>query len=670
MHWTRLMVGALAAAASLQTASAQLTLDPISDAQVREQLTLRSYELVEFEMPTFPVDGGFDAPIRINGEDLVLDMLPYTMRSNDFKLIIVDEFGRREVTPPPPNTYRGEAQNPETGEVIGRVYAAVEGDQLNAELCRYDDHSFWEIQPLTDVFADADPRLHLIFNDDDILPIEGICGVPDFVAENASFDVPAIDGDNNPGSSREAGDEICEISVEGDFRYWQDAGGTRKVVIRDLEKLMIRVENRYEISEIGITYELSTVLLRKKNADDPYTTTDPGSLLDQFRDEWEANEDDRPHDVVHLLTGRNLDDGVIGIAWVGEICDNNRNYGLSETFFNNNINPRANLTAHELGHNWSSGHCDGDSDCRIMCSVINGCENGNNFGTSAINSIVNHKNSRNCLTTQAPDPTLPLFCDFESGIDPSVFTWVYGASTSTAGTNEPSGSNSLLLDSPSALNWEQNTVRSNEFPDMANFSNATLSYWTQHKGVEAGERLIVQYFRAGKNWNDIQDLASDGIDQTDFEFHSFAMPEEAFHDIFRFRFRCKGDSANDDWYVDDVSFTASSFLYSSSSGGDDEMGTVTLTLVGAPANSKVVLFGGYDGLIKRPFNPNKGMELDLDGQPMLLGTSLTNSQGMARMKVMAPETLDTQDLYIQALILDESNFSNSETAPAIKVERS
>jgi hypothetical protein len=57
------------------------------------------------------------------------------------------------------------------------------------------------------------------------------------------------------------------------------------------------------------------------------------------------------------------------------------------------------LTAHEIGHNWNASHCDGDGDCHIMCSAINGC-NGiglPNFGYRAVNEITAHRDSRTCL---------------------------------------------------------------------------------------------------------------------------------------------------------------------------------------------------------------------------------------------------------------------------------
>jgi hypothetical protein len=72
--------------------------------------------------------------------------------------------------------------------------------------------------------------------------------------------------------------------------------------------------------------------------------------------------------------------------------------------------------AHELGHNWSAAHTTGTcSGVYIMCPTIGA--NNNKWDNTTINSIINHKNTRSCLSqyhttcgnfTAGTDNTLPV----------------------------------------------------------------------------------------------------------------------------------------------------------------------------------------------------------------------------------------------------------------------
>ena len=68
----------------------------------------------------------------------------------------------------------------------------------------------------------------------------------------------------------------------------------------------------------------------------------------------ETNQTGVQRDVAQLFTGRNLDGSVIGIAYPGGICTN-FGYNLVQNY--GNLGCATDLSAHELGHNWSAGHC-------------------------------------------------------------------------------------------------------------------------------------------------------------------------------------------------------------------------------------------------------------------------------------------------------------------------
>ena len=71
---------------------------------------------------------------------------PYTMRAENFRVLVQGEDGQlREVEPPPPRTYRGTVQ----GEPLSRVAATFMDGQLWAMVAQ-ESGGVWFIQPLSE----------------------------------------------------------------------------------------------------------------------------------------------------------------------------------------------------------------------------------------------------------------------------------------------------------------------------------------------------------------------------------------------------------------------------------------------------------------------------------------------------------------------------------------
>jgi hypothetical protein len=136
------------------------------------------------------------------------------------------------------------------------------------------------------------------------------------------------------------------------------------------------------------------------------------------------HEPDRvQRDVAHLWTGRNMTGSTIGIAYLGVICGGS-SYGVDQIRFSNNFNSRVALFAHELGHNWdASEHCNDDSECRIMCAGLGGCDGLGNpvrFAAGPITEMSAHVASRSCVDNIGVD--LPVAEVFNGGtLDPALW---------------------------------------------------------------------------------------------------------------------------------------------------------------------------------------------------------------------------------------------------------
>jgi len=306
-------------------------------------------------------------------------------------------------------TLAGEAGTVVAGSIIdGRMEALI----LRA------DGTVWGIQPLPRA---ADRREHVIYTSADLLPHDGTCGTP----ELPGGATPPTAGSPDGGAPT----KICEIGIDADVEYYESNSSSVPMTESDIESIINSTEAIYLFGNL-IRYEITTIIVRTSETD-PYSSTSPGSLLGQFDSHWSSQQQGVQRDIAHLFTGKDIDGGVIGIAKLSTICSQNNGYGLSQSKFSSNFASRVALTAHELGHNWSAQHCDGQSDCSIMCSGLGGCTGVvTSFGNSSTNSINQEKNSSGCLANGPPadGPTI-------TSVNPNSLEIYSGGELGITGTN-------------------------------------------------------------------------------------------------------------------------------------------------------------------------------------------------------------------------------------------
>lgn len=87
----------------------------------------------------------------------------------------------------------------------------------------------------------------------------------------------------------------------------------------------------------------------------PYRSSVAVTLLEQFSSYLNSRRRLKRADLYHLFTGRNLADGISGVAYLGTVCRYNGrlSYGLSER---TRISLQPLITAHEIGHNLGASH--------------------------------------------------------------------------------------------------------------------------------------------------------------------------------------------------------------------------------------------------------------------------------------------------------------------------
>ncbi|KAA3607851.1 MAG: hypothetical protein DWQ01_12245 [Planctomycetota bacterium] len=383
-----------------------------SPVEAQLQQTFSSWSIQILNLPEEDLRLPFAASLTL--PDLSVDLLlePYSVRSKDFRLLVQGEDGVvREEAPPPPHTYRGEVAALEGS----RVAASLFQGQLDALVDLGGDRGLWFVQPLSDFVDGAAPDEHVLYRSDWVLADgDARCGVPD---------PPAHSEEEHRGSGTQAGssDVTAELAIDCDNRYYTANGGTNGTM-NEVEALVNALETIYQ-RDCGICYELNRTVLRSSSTSDPYyNNPDPGFLLDTLRSEWLGPFNSEPRDMAHLLSGHPNTTGVVGLAYVAVTCNKSWHYGISLRY--SDLYTQTGLVAHELGHNWSAGHCSG-SGCYIMCGGLGGCGGDlSKFAQVSIDTINNYKNNANCLDGGCGLPPGPLTLGLPSPGDAGVWNFI------------------------------------------------------------------------------------------------------------------------------------------------------------------------------------------------------------------------------------------------------
>lgn len=490
----------------------------------------------ELVLPSQPVPV-FETTVELDGTQHKLTLRRHSLRSDGFKLLAPGPDGAlRPIAAPEPMTYRGAV----AGIPDSVVCASLSDGRLTA-MIELDESQVWFVEPASMAASSPGPATeHVVYRSDDSPAGDLQCGVLDF---------PEVDRPVGAGEGQIDGPtlKVCEIAWDTDLEF-TDQKSDEEVVLK-IEQFMDMTSRIYE-RDTGIAYEITVIIIRRGS--DPYRGAVGIQHLNSLLvSEWNANLAYLNRDVIGLATGQ-----FNGGYAINPICVTNLAHFTVSIL---NINPAAGarLGAHELGHNWGLDHCVtqcAGQDCYIMNRLS--CGNCLRFSDCEKNRITSFPGGSQCLDDREASLSLPFLDPFPTmTLDGQKWTWVAGAVVNGDADNEPSSPYALNLDAldPPELH-DDDEARTNVIK-LQGATNVKLSYYTQHKGVETGEKLVVEYRNDSLTWVEINTIVSDGSNQTSFDFWSHSVPSDGLHDRFRARFRVEADEPNDDWYIDDVQVT-------------------------------------------------------------------------------------------------------------------
>ncbi len=472
--------------------------------------------------------------VPIEGIKYTLDLSPFSVRADDFVFMVqLPDGSYVEKDPGVARTLNGNLRGIDGSSVVGSMLETG----LAAQIVLPDGREFF-IEPLASKLANRDVSQHVVYLKSNTKPHHGRCGV---VAKGngRSFHLEGtITGATFP--------RVAQIAIDADFEYFTRWGTDQAT--RNRIELVIGIMNAQYLRDVNIIHQITTIIVRT-TSQDPYTSSDPNTLLTQFRNHWLNNQQGIPRDVAHLFTGRNLNGGVIGIAFLAGIC-NTFGYGLVESDFNNSLTCATDLSAHEIGHNWDADHCNCPSytmNPSITCA--------NRFSPSfTIPGIVSFRNSRNCLSDFGA-LALP-FCDEFPQQFVDTFKWnvLDGVVVNSSGANEPSEPYSAILE-------QQDVLESQPIDTSGVIGTVSLSFYLEERFAEAGDSFSAEYLNSNLSWIPVysQDGGANG-NQNNFDFHQFALGNDAKHSQFKIRLRSNG-GVGDNWHVDNVCVEESTSIF-------------------------------------------------------------------------------------------------------------
>ena len=385
--------------------------------EVRDVMALTDWTLQSIAVPE-QAGAPFHMALALDGMPVALTLVPHSVLAPGFKLMAqVADGSLREEVPAAPNTYQGHVDGFSDSIVAGSL---VDG-QFSGVLRLAHGETLWGVQPATQVDAQAARDSYIVYDSRNVDLPGFTCGTDDTALRGLGV------SPTGP-AAKAAGDKVAQIACDADFEFFNLNGASTTNTQNDITNIINGVQAIYH-NDVGILYTITQIIVRTAEPD-PYSSTSPKTLLNQFSSDWNTNHGSIPRDLAHLFTGKNIDGSVIGIAQLSVVCNVGAAYGLVQSKFTGSLTVRYALSAHEIGHNWSATHCDGDPLCSIMCSGIGGCSgNITSFNPGSKTQILNKKNSVTCLSDPIP-PSPPVI----SNVSPNPVKVLGGTAMTIDGT--------------------------------------------------------------------------------------------------------------------------------------------------------------------------------------------------------------------------------------------
>ena len=367
----------------------------LSKTEIQKLNGLKVFNVLQLEPETlnrYVKQNPLQAKLKIAvSDDLTLDLTiqQNEIRSTGYKAFMTTEKGLvADSSTAICNTYSGYVNNDPNQFV--RLY--IDQNQIKGVISDGKD-GYYAIEPLADITKMQDTgNRYIVFNVADLNTIDGKCGLDEPVSQ------AVVKGQN---AARTSGTftlacRILEVATDADYEYYKRNGAsTNARILNDMNIIAGIFQSTFNV-RVMVTYQHVFT-----TPDDPYTSTDPSKLLDEFTQYWNKNMTGVKRDVAHLFTSKVLDAFTLGIAHSGTIGKHpNMAYALTYCTSNEYL-----TTAHEIGHNFNASHpTDAKSGCgtgakTLMCSGLEKALVFSEFSQKEIQDFIT-ANEKSLLTSE------------------------------------------------------------------------------------------------------------------------------------------------------------------------------------------------------------------------------------------------------------------------------
>ena len=287
-----------------------------------------------------------------------LELTPNDLRAPNYRAeeVLANGDGHAvDMSAAPVHTYRGTVQG------MNGTEARFTIDDQKVEGVIITGGERYYLEPQRNYSAQATANDYIFYKGSDV--IEGALGTCATMDSKLRSEVHRLASKVEQATAVSSYKQV-ELATEADYEYVNFFGGS-SAANTEIINIMNQVDGLYR-SEMGVTFQI--VYQHSWTADnDPYSSTVSDSILTEFTNYWNANIT-QARDMAHMWTGKQMDGNIVGIAWLGTLCQYSATYayGVSERLTSA---VKAATTAHEIGHNLGASHPDQATPPVPACST-------------------------------------------------------------------------------------------------------------------------------------------------------------------------------------------------------------------------------------------------------------------------------------------------------------
>lgn len=317
-----------------------------------------------------------------------VQLSPNEIRTDSYQLTGITKSGMKSYPRSQVKTFEGNLALPDGGS----THFVIDNDQIYGAL-KWGQNEYF-IEPVNKFNRNAPENYIVVYKDVDVNRVNGAtCG-----SHFRGNDTPDHTEIENIIDLRMENCLQANVALAADYSMvekFQD--------IYDLENhllfILSLVQTNYddEFNNGSIQFKASTITVSECPECDPWPGTDQAQvLLDSFTVWGQQNGfQTTDFDVATLWTDREWRDSIVGLGWIGELC-NNFKYNIIRDITSNSAILRM-LQSHEIGHNFGAVH-DSPGSNTIMEPSPNESNVWSTFSFLVIDrNIVRYRNRPGCL---------------------------------------------------------------------------------------------------------------------------------------------------------------------------------------------------------------------------------------------------------------------------------